>query len=83
MLRIHSKPRSAPAWLGGACGLVNRVEISVNWGSQLHDIIGTLLGRLSAAAVEFAKKGFSVVELEGGFNTWERAKLEVETASVT
>ena len=37
----------------------------------------------AAAAVEFAKKGFSVVELEGGFNTWERAKLEVETASVT
>lgn len=30
----------------------------------------------AAAAVEFAKKGFSVVELEGGFNTWLKAQLE-------
>ena len=32
----------------------------------------------ATAAVEFAKKGFSVVELEGGFNTWQKAQLEVE-----
>ena len=32
----------------------------------------------AAAAVVFAKKGFSVVELEGGFNTWLKAKLPVE-----
>ena len=36
----------------------------------------------ASAAVEFAKKGFSVVELEGGFNTWERAKLDLETGSL-
>ena len=35
----------------------------------------------ASAAAEFARKGFSVVELEGGFNTWERAKLEVETGN--
>jgi len=31
----------------------------------------------ASAAVEFAKKGFPVVELEGGFNTWQKAQLEV------
>ena len=31
----------------------------------------------AAAAVEFAKKGFSVIELEGGFNTWQKAGLQV------
>jgi rhodanese-related sulfurtransferase len=31
----------------------------------------------AAAAVEFAQLGFSVVELEGGFNTWQKAQLEV------
>ena len=31
----------------------------------------------AAAAVEFARKGFPVVELEGGFNTWQKAQLEV------
>lgn len=33
----------------------------------------------AAAAVVLAKKGFSVVELEGGFNTWLKAKLPVES----
>ena len=32
----------------------------------------------ASAAVGFAKKGFSVIELEGGFNTWQKAKLPVE-----
>lgn len=31
----------------------------------------------AAAALDFAKLGYPVVELEGGFNTWERAKLNV------
>ena len=31
----------------------------------------------AGAALEFAKKGFSVMELEGGFNTWQKAQLEV------
>ena len=31
----------------------------------------------AAAAVEFAKRGFSVMELEGGFNTWQKAQLEI------
>ncbi len=31
----------------------------------------------AAAAVEFAKKGYPVIELEGGFNTWQKAPLEV------
>ncbi len=30
----------------------------------------------AGACVEFAKKGFSVMELEGGFNTWQKAQLE-------
>ncbi len=33
----------------------------------------------AAAAVVLAKKGFSVIELEGGFNTWLKAKLPVES----
>lgn len=33
----------------------------------------------AAAAVEFAKLGFSVIELEGGFNTWQKAGLRVES----
>ena len=32
----------------------------------------------ASAAVVFAKKGFSVIELEGGFNTWQKAGLEME-----
>lgn len=32
----------------------------------------------ASAAVVFAKKGFSVVELEGGFQTWQKAGLPVE-----
>ena len=35
----------------------------------------------AAAAVEFAEKGFSVIELEGGFNTWQKAQLEVTVGS--
>ncbi len=35
----------------------------------------------AAAAVELAKSGFPVMELEGGFNTWERAKLDVESGA--
>lgn len=31
----------------------------------------------AAAGVEFAQKGFSVIELEGGFNTWQKAGLPV------
>lgn len=31
----------------------------------------------ASAALEFAKKGFSVVEMEGGFNAWQKAQLEV------
>ena len=31
----------------------------------------------AAAAVEFSKKGFSCIELEGGFITWQRASLPV------
>ena len=34
----------------------------------------------AAAAVTFAKKGYSVVELEGGFSTWQKAQLEVAAA---
>ncbi len=32
----------------------------------------------AAAAMTFAKKGYSVMELEGGFNTWLKANLPVE-----
>lgn len=35
----------------------------------------------ASAAVAFAKRGFSVVELEGGFATWQKAKLNVESAA--
>ena len=31
----------------------------------------------ASAAVEFAQSGFPVIELEGGFNTWQKARLEV------
>ena len=31
----------------------------------------------AAACVEFAQKGLPVMELEGGFNTWQKAQLEV------
>lgn len=31
----------------------------------------------ASAALEFAKKGYSVVEMEGGFNAWQKAQLEV------
>lgn len=32
----------------------------------------------ASAALGFARKGFPVVELEGGFQTWQRANLPVE-----
>ncbi len=32
----------------------------------------------AAAALIFSKKGFPAVELEGGFNTWLKAKLPVD-----
>ena len=32
----------------------------------------------AGAAVVFAQKGFSVIELEGGFNTWQKAGLAVQ-----
>ena len=35
----------------------------------------------AAAAVEFVKLGYPVVELEGGFNTWQKAQLEIVTQS--
>lgn len=35
----------------------------------------------AAACAEFARKGFSAIELEGGFNTWQKAQLEVATGS--
>ena len=31
----------------------------------------------AAAALEFAKQGFPVVEMEGGFTAWQKAQLEV------
>lgn len=31
----------------------------------------------ASAAAEFSRKGFSCVELEGGFNTWLKAQLPV------
>jgi rhodanese-related sulfurtransferase len=33
------------------------------------------------ACVAFAGKGFSVMELEGGFETWEQHELDVETGA--
>jgi len=35
----------------------------------------------AAAAAEFSKKGFSVMEMEGGFNTWQKAQLAVESGA--
>ena len=32
----------------------------------------------ATAAVEFARKGYPVMELEGGFRAWKEHKLEVE-----
>jgi rhodanese-related sulfurtransferase len=32
----------------------------------------------ATAAVEFAEKGYSVMELEGGFETWKEYKMPVE-----
>lgn len=32
----------------------------------------------ASASLGFARKGFPVIELEGGFMTWEKAKLPVE-----
>ena len=32
----------------------------------------------ATAAVEFASKGYPVMELEGGFRTWKEHKLEIE-----
>ena len=37
----------------------------------------------AAAALEFAQKGYSVVELEGGFDNWKTACFTVESAPVT
>jgi len=33
----------------------------------------------AAAAVEFAGKGFSVMEMDGGFSAWKESELEIET----
>jgi rhodanese-related sulfurtransferase len=39
----------------------------------------TLVCHLAAtAAVEFASKGYPVMELEGGFNTWKEYDMEIE-----
>jgi len=35
----------------------------------------------ATAAVEFASKGFSVMEMEGGFEAWKEHELEIETAT--
>ena len=35
----------------------------------------------ATAAVEFARKGFSVMEMEGGFEAWKEHELEIETAT--
>jgi rhodanese-related sulfurtransferase len=32
----------------------------------------------ATAAVQFAKKGYPVMEMEGGFEAWEQADLEIE-----
>ena len=36
----------------------------------------------TAAALEFAKKGYPVMELEGGFEAWKESELEVEGDSI-
>ena len=33
----------------------------------------------ATAAAEFAAKGYSVMEMDGGFEAWKEAELEVET----
>jgi len=35
----------------------------------------------ATAAVEFASKGYSVMEMDGGFEAWKEADLEVETGA--
>ena len=35
----------------------------------------------AAAAVALAQLGYSAIELEGGFNTWQKARLEVAVGS--
>ena len=35
----------------------------------------------ATAALEFATKGFSVMELDGGFEAWKENELEVETGA--
>ena len=35
----------------------------------------------ATAAVEFAGKGFPVMEMEGGFEAWKENELEIETGS--
>jgi rhodanese-related sulfurtransferase len=36
----------------------------------------------AAAAVEFASRGYPVMELEGGFATWKKLELEIEREPV-
>ena len=36
----------------------------------------------ASAAVQFARKGFSVIEMEGGFNIWQKAGLEVSALKI-
>jgi hypothetical protein len=33
----------------------------------------------ATAAIEFARKGYPVMEMEGGMEAWKENKLEVET----
>jgi rhodanese-related sulfurtransferase len=35
----------------------------------------------AAAAVEFASKGYSVMEMDGGFEAWKENDLEIETGT--
>ena len=35
----------------------------------------------ATAAVEFAAKGYSVMELDGGFETWNENEMEIESES--
>src|SRR5207237_466394 len=37
----------------------------------------------AAAAVEFASKGYPVMELEGGVRTWKDGELEIEKAGIS
>jgi rhodanese-related sulfurtransferase len=37
----------------------------------------------ATAAVEFASKGYSVMELEGGFDTWKKYELEIEKGAAS